>query len=273
MRIGVHPNNLHLLLASRWPGGLGEGFAFVPYDEGRDSARLLRAGAIDVCGTGSTPPIIAQAQGLSVRMLAASAMRPANGALVVAPDSAIATVGDLAGRRVALLDGSFHTYLLARALETAGLRLPDVERVELSPAASQTALADGTVDAWVAMAPLLGPALAAGSIRMLVANTGLIPNRSLFWTLAGASADAAAGQRFTEALVRFGRTVAAEPGIAAEILAAARAGDADLAGWRQAVAARDWTVAPITADILAEQQDEANTLHRHGDLRATVAIA
>ena len=65
-----------------------------------------------------------------------------------------------------LLDGSFHTYLLARVLETAGLSLRDVTRVELAPAASLHALEAGRVDAWVAMAPLLDGSLSAGLERV-----------------------------------------------------------------------------------------------------------
>lgn len=266
MRIGVHPNNLHLLLASRWSGGLGAGYDFTPYAEGRDSAALLAAGTIDVCGTGSTPPILAAAGGLGVKLLAASAMRPANGSIVVAAGSAIADIAALKGRRVALLDGSFHTYLLARALEQAGLRLPDVDRVELSPAASHRALARGEVDAWVAMAPLLGSALQAGTIRILVANEGLIPNRSLFWTLTERGLDEAALMQVTSDLVRFGAAVTADPEQAACVLAGARAGDADLQAWRAAVAARDWTVLPASPEILAEQTAEADILRRHAAL-------
>ncbi len=273
MRIGVHPNNLHLLLASRWRGGLGAGYSFVPYAEGRDSVALLTADTIDLCGTGSTPPILAQAAGLGVRVLAASAMRPANGSVVVASGSAIAQIAQLKGRRVALLDGSFHTYLLARVLEQAGLCLPDVQRVELSPAASQRALAAGEVDAWVAMAPLLGSALQAGTIRVLAANEGLIPNRSIFWTLDERGLNEAALAQATADLVRFGAAVAANPDQAARLLADARASDADLKAWHAAVAARDWTILPASPDILAEQAQEADTLRRHGVLGSALEMA
>ena len=273
MRIGVHPNNLHLLLASRWPGGLGAPYSFVAYPEGRDSAALLQAGTIDLCGTGSTPPILAEAAGLGVRVLAASAMRPANGSIVVAAGSPITGIAQLKGRRVALLDGSFHTYLLARALDQAGLRLPDVERVELAPAASQRALAAGKVDAWVAMAPLLGSAMQAGAVRVLAANDGLIPNRSIFWTLAERRIDPAALAQVTADLVSFGATVAADPAQAARLLADARATDADLLAWQNAVSAREWTILPASAEILAEQAQEAGTLRRHGALGPVQAAA
>ncbi|MBL0932180.1 MAG: ABC transporter substrate-binding protein, partial [Alphaproteobacteria bacterium] len=129
LRIGVHPNNLHLTLAAKWPAGFeGVEPVYVPYAEGRETGRRLAAGEIDVGGTGSTPPIRDQAAGLDVRYLAASAPRPENGAIVVAPGSALAGIRDLAGRRVGLIDGSFHTYLLARVLEAADLTVADVRR-------------------------------------------------------------------------------------------------------------------------------------------------
>lgn len=274
LRIGVHPNNLHLSLAQ----SLGKAFdgldaELVTYAEGRDSAALLADGRIDVCGTGSTPPILAQAAGHDVRYLAASAPRPANGGLVVASGSAIAGILDLKGARVALLDGSFHTYLLARVLEEAGLRLDDVTRVELSPGASLRAVEAGEVDAWVAMAPLLDQSAAAGRVRLLARCGETIPNRSVFWTLRERAVPGAVLDGFVACLQRLGRMIAADPLQAARVLAHASAAEADVAAWRDVVAARDWSIVPAGPDIIAEQQREADTLYRHGSLARALDLA
>jgi NitT/TauT family transport system substrate-binding protein/sulfonate transport system substrate-binding protein len=282
LRIGVHPNNLHLTLAQGlmaddlMTGGLPGGMdaVMVPYAEGRDSANLLAAGEIDVCGTGSTPPILAQAAGLSVEYLAASAPRPANGGVVVSTLSPIETIRDLKGARVALLDGSFHTYLLARELEKAGLRLNDVRRVELSPAASLRALAAGDVEAWVAMAPLLDQSLAAGRARLLARCGDTIPNRSVFWTLRDRAVPSAPLDGFVEFLTRLGRDIIpADPMRAARLLASPGAGADELAAWRDVIASRDWSIAPAGPALIAEQQDEADTLLRHDVLPRRVAVA
>jgi len=95
----------------------------VTYREGRDTAALLEKGDIHFGGTGSTPPIEADARELSAVYIAASAPRPANGAILVRRDSPIRSAADLSGKRISLIDGSFHTYLLARSLEGAGLSL------------------------------------------------------------------------------------------------------------------------------------------------------
>jgi sulfonate transport system substrate-binding protein len=274
LRIGVHPNNLHLFLAQGWPGAFdGMDVELVPYGEGRSSGRLLAEGRIDVCGTGSTPPILAQAAGQPVEYLAASAPRPANGGLVVAPSSPIAATNDMKGARVALLDGSFHTYLLARELEKAGLSLRDVHRVELSPGASLRALGAGEVDAWVAMAPLLDQSLAAGRARLLARCGDTIPNRSVFWTAQDRAIPAATLDRFVAGLMRLGQAIQSDPLRAAKRLADAGAGEAGIAAWRDVVAGRDWSIVPAGAQVIAEQQAEADTLLRHGDLPRPVDLA
>jgi sulfonate transport system substrate-binding protein len=265
--IGVHPNNLHLRLAARWPGAFeGLDATFASYDEGRETGRLVAEGRIDVGGTGSTPPILDHARGLDVLYLAASAPRPANGAVLVRAAGGPEGVVDLAGRRVALLDGSFHTFLLARVLEGGGLGLRDIERVELGPDAARAALAAGDVDAWVAMAPLLGMATASGEARVLATARDVIPNRSVFWTLARRGIDPATAAAFVERLAAFGTRIAAEPDRAADVLAGPGADAGTRAAWLRTVVERDWRIAPAGPEVLAEQRAEAETLHRHGDL-------
>jgi ABC-type nitrate/sulfonate/bicarbonate transport system substrate-binding protein len=274
LRIGTHPNNLHLTLAQHWPGAFSALDAqFVPYAEGRDTGRQLAEGHIDVGGTGSTPPITAQIAGLDVLYIAASAPRPANGGILVAKNSAIRSVKDLAGRKIALLDGSFHTYLLARVLETEGLSLKDVIRVERAPVPSRDALIAGKVDAWVAMAPLLDQAIADGGARMLVPCGATIPNRSMFWTLAQRNLAPETIEAFVKELARFAQAIAAEPDRAAQILAGLKLGGVDVAGWRKAMTGRDWSVVAADSAIIAEQQDEVDTLFRHADIPRRIEVA
>ena len=267
LQIGVHPSNLHLTLAQHWPGAFAIlDVRFISYAEGRDTGRQLAEGRIDVGGTGSTPPIIAQVAGLDVLYVAASAPRPANGAILVAKNSPIRNVKDLAGRKIALLDGSFHTYLLARVLEAEGLTLKDVERIERAPAPSRDALVAGKVDAWIAMAPHLDQAIADGGARLLVPCGATIPNRSVFWTLGRRNLAPQTINAFVTELGRVGDAIAAEPARAARILADLKLGGVDAAAWRKALKGRDWSIVAADAAIIAEQQDEADTLFRHADI-------
>lgn len=274
MKIGVHPMNLHLRLAEHWGGLFGDAdVRFVGYPEGRDTGALIASGQIQAGGTGSTPPLISQSTGLPVTYLAASAPRPANGALLVAPGSEIRSIADLAGRHVAMIDGSFHTYLLARTLEQAGYALKDVTRIEMSPARSRAALIAGEVDVWVAMAPQIDAAIAAGEAELLTLCGSTIPNRSVFWTLESSGLTSDDTARLVHGLVQLGREVTAQPDRAARILAGPGASAREIAQWSKVVAGRDWTVTPANPALVAEQQAEADTLWKHGDFAARLEIS
>jgi sulfonate transport system substrate-binding protein len=274
MRIGVHPNNLHLRLASLWPDAFADlNPIFVSYGEGRDTASLLENGEIHFGGTGSTPPIEADARGLGVEYIAASAPRPANGAIFVRADSDIRSVADLAARKISLIDGSFHTYLLARSLEGEGLGLADVERLESGTRDSQAELLEGRVDAWVAMSPRLEKAIERPDLRLIVRCGAAIPNRSLFWALQRTGLSSSETAKIAAELDRIGREIAADPRAAARLLAAGDRSGTDVDSWERAVRSRDFSVVPIDEAVIAEQQEEADTLFRHGHFDRAIAIA
>ena len=267
LRVGVHANNLHLRLArllaereddQRW--------AFVEYADGRATGELLVSGEIELGGTGSTPPLTAQHLGLDVVYLAASQPRPANGAILRRKDDAEVALAGLAGCRIALVEGSFHTYLLAHLAEQAGLGLADFNRVDLSPAASARALRQREVAAWIAMDPHLHAELGRGGLAAMADTQGVIPNRSLFWThrpvLDRRANEIAA---FRHLLARAASFVEKHAEEAARHLLAS--GDVDEAQWLAVLRSRDWRIGPIDAAILAEQQQEAACLARHGILR------
>ncbi|MBD8554315.1 ABC transporter substrate-binding protein [Rhizobium sp. CFBP 8762] len=271
-RIGHHPNNLHLRLASVWPGAFaGLKAEFVAYPEGRDTADLLKEGAIDIGGTGSTPPILAEASGLAVRYVAASSPRPANGAILVRESSIIQNLADLKEQPVALVDGSFLTYFLAKRLEEGGLMLKDVQRLDMAPGASRDALQSGAVSAWVAMAPHLQQSLATGEFRVLADCGSLIPNRSLFWTINERGVRDEVLDAFASELQQLGNAIAADPEKAAELLST-NDDPAERRAWTRVVAERNWHVAAADTLVLREQQAEADTLFHHGDLAAPLTI-
>ena len=265
MKIGVHPSNLHLRIAQVWPDAFTAlGGEFVSYSEGRDTGPLITEGKIDFGGTGSTPPITAALDGLDVQYIAASAPRPANGAILVRNDSPIKTTADLKGRRIGLVDGSFQTYYLARNLEEAGLNLTDIERIEPEVNDALPALLDGRVDAWIAMAPRLENALERDDIRLLSRCGSTIPNRSLFWTVETAGLNADTRLKIAQELARIGREITTDPHQAARRLVESGATETNLQGWEKVIASRDFTVIPADETILSEQQTEAEVLHRHG---------
>lgn len=271
-KIGHHPNNLHLRLASLWPGAFAEMKAeFVGYLEGRDTAEKLVRGDFDIGGTGSTPPILAAASGISVSYLAASATRPANGAILVSKASNLESIGDLKGKTVALVDGSFLTYFLARQLEEAGLKLTDVQRLDLTPELSRDELKAGRASAWIAMAPYLEQSLVSGEFRVLAHCGDLIPNRSLFWTIRERRLSEEMKSDFAAELRRLGQEITADPEKAAALLSV-KSDESVRRAWTRVVSERNWQVVAADAALLREQQAEADTLFDHDDLPAKLII-
>jgi sulfonate transport system substrate-binding protein len=272
-RIGYHPNNLHLRLASLWPGAFSSMQPeFVSYPEGRDTAAKLAKGDFDVGGTGSTPPILAAATGMRVTYAAASSPRPANGAILVGKSSGLAGMADLKGKAVALVDGSFLTYFLAKRLEEAGLTLNDIKRIDILPTPSREALRNGEVAAWVAMAPHLEQSLASGEFQVLAHCGDLIPNRSVFWTISDRGLSNDAIDTFAGELRRLGQEIAADPEKASALLAA-DGSETERRAWTRVVAERNWAVIPADQLVLKEQQAEADTLFKHGDIARSLQIA
>ncbi|WP_269505099.1 ABC transporter substrate-binding protein [Burkholderia sp. IMCC1007] len=274
LRIGVHPNNLHLQIAAlAWAEAAPVDVRFVPYAEGRETGRRLAAREIDLGGTGSTPPLLAQAAGVPLVYVAVSRPRAANGAIVVREAGGIERVSQLAGRRIALLDGSFHTSFLAAALERDGLTLADVTRIELPPAASYDALLGGEADAWIAMAPWIERVRAETGWRQLAGIGEHVPNRSVFWAHREVATEQAADiAAFLVALDALGASIAADPAPYARQLAEAGVSGIDAAGWRAALADRTWELDAADAAFLDEQQREADLLIRHGELRAPLDV-
>lgn len=271
--VGVHPNNLHLQIAAlSWTDANASGITFVPYPEGRTTGALIESGSIDVGGTGSTPPLIAQAEGIRFRYVGASAPRQSNGAIVTRADGPDSLAG-LAGKRIALLDGSFHTSFLASALDELALSLSDVELVELAPGAALAALREGRVDGWVAMEPLLASIEGDAAIKAVAWIGDYARNRSVFW-----ASDSAVHDKAEEiaALLRrldaLGAHISRDPGHYAELLTQAKLGGVGLPSWTQALKRRDWTIHSIDKLILAEQQQEADLLFRHGALSKQIDV-
>ena len=129
--IGVHGANPSLYHLSRLGlleqalEPLGETVTWLPVG-GTSTGDALADGTIDFGGTGSTPPLSAQAAGHDLVYTAVSAPRPGHGALLVAADGPVAGVADLKGGTVVLAVGSWQTHFTAKALAAVGLSYRDI---------------------------------------------------------------------------------------------------------------------------------------------------
>lgn len=279
--IGVHASNpslYHLYHLTRHGFAqqelepLGESVAFHPYSNGVRTGELLSRGVIDFGGTGSTPPVTAQAEGHDLVYTAVSAPRPEHGALLVPEDSPLRTAADLKGARVHLAIGSWQTHLIAKALDDAGLSYADDITAERSTEDSEQLLRTGAVAAWVAQGPQLAAARRTGGLRTLIRTGDVITDRSVFFTRRDlAEQRPEIIEALTRALRRADDWAAAHPRDAARIASADLGGRVD--DWESALTALPWRIEEVGDAFLAEQQEAADIFHRTGFIERPVTVA
>jgi sulfonate transport system substrate-binding protein len=134
-------------IAIRWVQSLGSNKAL----------EFLNAGAIDLGSTAGSAALVARINGNPIKSIYVYS-RPEWTALVTRRDSAIAKVGDLKGKRVAVTRGTDPHIFLVRALLDAGLTERDIHPVLLQYPDGKTALIRGDVDAWAGLDPMMAQA-------------------------------------------------------------------------------------------------------------------
>jgi sulfonate transport system substrate-binding protein len=130
----------------------------------------LRAGAIDVGSTAGSAALLARSNGSPIQVIDIYS-QPEWAALVVPSESAIASVADLKGKRIAATKGTDPYFFLLQSLEEAGLALTDVTVENLQHADGWAALQNGAVDAWAGLDPIMAGAEESGA-RLLYRNVG-----------------------------------------------------------------------------------------------------
>ena len=115
----------------------------------------MRAGALDIAYVGDTPPIQARASGTLLPIVATFARERAEYRLTSRPGLVIEKLSELKGRKVSYVEGSGRQAFLIEALNRAGLKLDDVERVNLRVADLPDAIRAGAVDVAVLQEPFV----------------------------------------------------------------------------------------------------------------------
>jgi sulfonate transport system substrate-binding protein len=239
---------------------LGIAVKWTEFPAGPQLLEGLNVGSIDFGTVGEAPPIFAQAAGADLVYVANQPPAPAAEALVVPKDSALKSVADLKGRRVALNKGSNVHYLLVKLLEKAGLRYSDVQVVFLPPADARAAFERGAVDAWAIWDPFLAAAERQLGARVLVDGRGAVSNHQ-FYLAARPYADKhpQVVQAVVEELARLDRWAEGNAREVAQVLAPQIG--LDLAITELAASRFSYGIQPISAAVAAEQQKIANVFY------------
>jgi sulfonate transport system substrate-binding protein len=160
----------------RWVQALGSNKAL----------EFLNAGSIDFGSTAGSAALLGKINGNPIKSIYVYS-KPEWTALVARKDSAIKTVADLKGKRVAVTRGTDPHIFLVRALQKAGLTEKDIQPVLLQHPDGATALIRGDVDAWAGLDPMMAQAEIRDGAHLFYrdadANTyGILNVRSEFAT-------------------------------------------------------------------------------------------
>jgi len=252
---------------------LGVDVRWVEFPAGPQLLEGLNVGSVDIGHVGEAPPIFAQAAGANFVYIGNDPAAPEAEAIVVPKDSALKTVADLKGKKVALNKGSNVHYLLVRALEKAGLKYGDIQLVFLAPADARAAFEKGAVDAWAIWDPFLSAAEKQLGVRQLADGRGGVANNYLYYL----------GERhfverrpdvikaLFEDSVEQGRWIKSNLKQAAAIIAPIQGLDVEIV--ESALRRYQFGVAPVTEAIAAEQQRIADVFFELKLIPKSVRIA
>jgi len=131
----------------------------------------LNAEAIDIGSTAGSAAFAAHANGVEINTIGVFS-QPNWASLVVATDSTITKVSELAGKKIAATSGTDPYFFLLQALDEAGLTSLDVEIVNLAHADGQKALENGDVDVWAGLDPLTATSEKNAGSKIIYSNPG-----------------------------------------------------------------------------------------------------
>ncbi len=239
---------------------LGVKVTWTEFNAGPVQLEALNVGSIDFGDVGEAPPIFAQAAGAPLVYAGATVPRPALEAVLVPKNSPIRSVRDLKGKRVAYNKGSNVQYFLVKLLEKNGLAYGDVQSIFLAPADARAAFEKGAVDAWLIWDPFLAAAQKSLDARLLADATGVVNNRAYYFTSRDfATRNTDVLRIAIEEINAIDTWVSKNKGEAAAELASVLG--LDKAVTEAYVGRANYGTAPVTREILAEQQQIADTFH------------
>ncbi|MEI4769962.1 sulfonate ABC transporter substrate-binding protein [Psychrobacillus sp. FJAT-51614] len=219
----------------------------------------LNAGSIDFGRTGDSPPIFAQSSGATLKYIAVGNPKFKGSGILVKNDSPIKTLVDLKGKTIGFAKGSSSHYLLVKALEKADLLYEDITPAYLSPGDARVAFEQGNIDAWVVWDPFTADTEMATDARLLVNGEGLTSDRDYFLASSDFAKHSDISKIIIEEIQHSSEWANEHPEELTTMLSSILG--IDESSMRLAVERRVYGVQEITAEIIKEQQEIADTFY------------
>jgi len=147
----------------------GIGILWVQSLGSNKALEYLNAGSIDFGSTAGSAALLGRINGDPIKSVYVYS-KPEWTALVTRKDTAINTIEDLRGKRVAVTRGTDPHIFLVRALLSAGMTEKDISEVLLQHPDGKTALIRGDVDAWAGLDPMMAAAQVQDGARLFYRN-------------------------------------------------------------------------------------------------------
>ena len=184
LRIGYAPNTFYApILVAKQKKWLDEELAaagqtitkirWQSFSAGPMMNEAIAGGQLDVIFTGDFPAILGKATGFNIRLIGISSSGFSSQAGVVLTGSPITSVKELKGKKVATFKGTTAHHLLALTLKEAGLKITEIELVNLTLPDMNNALQKGDVDAAFLWEPMFSKLELDHSIRVIRDGKGL----------------------------------------------------------------------------------------------------
>src|SRR6266566_3706199 len=141
---------------------------------GADS-RSAQHGALDVGYTGDLSFLTVYATGAPIKSIGGTRSDARTQAILVRQDSAIKSVADLKGKRLAGTRGGWGQFLIDATLEKAGHKIDDATFAPLGPVDAKIALVAGSIDGWAVWEPYVSYATLRDKARVVANGEGLTP--------------------------------------------------------------------------------------------------
>lgn len=252
---------------------LGVKVSWHEFAAGPQLLEALSTGAIDLGHAADAPSVFAQAANKPVIYLAAEQPYPRGIGLVVREQDYLTSVQDLKGKRVATGRGWNAQYLLAVALQQAGLSYKDITPAYVNNAADAiAALQSGSVQAATLWDPFLAAAQSQPGLKNLRDGSGLSNNRTFYLsTTPFADKHRDLLKTFFSELSKVSQWANAKPDEVAALLAPQLGINADVL--QVASERRNYNAVAITPQIIAEQQRLADTFEGLGLIAHKLQVA
>lgn len=179
LRVGDQRGNARAVMqAAGVLDGVEGRFAWSEFPAAAPLVEALNAGAIDTGLVGDAPFTFGAAAGVPAKAIAATRQNQDGLAILVPKDSAVRSLQDLAGKRIATGRGSIGHQLVLAALEAAKLPADTVRLVFLLPADAKAAYSSGAVEAWSTWEPYVSQEEVLAGSRRIVDGNGITPGLS-----------------------------------------------------------------------------------------------